>query len=176
MKVRELTEEMFQQWKADNKDYFQKHDPTSMNLINVMLGGFDTTEPSQADKEKREVSLWDFYKNDLATQGKLECDICGNKMEVYYKAFCFHCLPSKPTAGMDKRNNYLMAVKWLKNNEKKFNADWVWDYLYEKGILLGNDTWISLPDSNTSSEFYNLQIELFKKHFEIDGVLWYISW
>jgi hypothetical protein len=70
-----------------------------------------------------------------------------------------------------------MAVKWLKYNEPAFNKDVMWNYLCGNDILRGNDTYIELHDVNdTDNSDYAKNIRLFKKHFPIEDILWFVSW
>jgi hypothetical protein len=51
----------------------------------------------------------------------------------------------------------------------------MWDYLCNNEILRGNDTYITLSD-DSSDEKYQTNLDLFKKHFPIEDIKWFVSW
>ncbi len=172
MKRSEITTEMFENWKAEMREVF-KNKPNSMDLIALNLRFLE--DPKCADKKDQyNKSLMKFFENELARQGKLHCEFCGKPMEVYYSTQCFHCEQAKPKVEKYE-GNYMCAVKWLTNNEPDFDGEYMWDYLCNNEILRGNDTYITLSD-DSSDEKYQTNLDLFKKHFPIEDIKWFVSW
>lgn len=168
MKKTEITQEIFETWKAEMREVF-KNEPQSMNGIAMGLRIIDNPE-----KKKLHVN-WDkqllqFYENDLARGGKLDCEYCGKPMEVYYTVQCFHCLPSKPKIE-NHEGNFICASKWISNQEPDFNKDELWTYLTNNDILQSNDSYIVLP-----SETQNKDLKIFHKHYPEEHIKWFVSW
>jgi hypothetical protein len=172
MKKSDITPQMFEDWKAEMREVF-KNDPNSMNLIAVGLRVI-------ADESKTELhenwnkQLLQFFENELSRKNELVCEHCGNKLEIYYTAQCFHCLPCKPKIE-NHEGNYLCAVKWIKNQEPEFNEDVIWNYICNYDILRGNDTYMVLPEE-TQDEKYNENIKIFLKHYPEKNIKWFVSW
>jgi hypothetical protein len=173
MKKSDITTEMFEAWKAEMREVF-KNDPNSMNMIAFGLRTIDDID-KQHLHDSWNKRLLGFYENELARKNELVCEHCGNKMEVYYTVKCFHCLPCKPKIE-NHEGNYLHASKWLKNNEPEFDEHMVWDYLVGHNIIKGNDSYIELLHDGQTNGEYNKNIRLFKKHFPIENIKWFVSW
>lgn len=164
----ELTEEMFEEWIAKCRKSFGKNIKKDMNLIAIGICVLD--DPKQTDelKEKWRKNLWSFFENDFAHQKRLLCDECGNPMEVYYDVHCFHCEKPEPK---DSELNYFQCVYWLEKNEEDFNKDELWDYLLDREVIYGNDTYCKLPSSSKDSN-----MNIFMKHFDTKTTKYFVSW
>lgn len=161
-----ITAKEFENWKAACRKEFAKtpDEPLTNNLINLFLNVLDT-DKSQEKRDNADKRLMEFYENELAHAGKLCCEHCGGKMEVYYTVQCFGCV--KPT---DK--NYMMAVKWLERNEPGFDSDSFWDDLCDMEAIQGNDTYMKIPEGKGK---YRSNYDLFAKHFDV-SVPYFVSW
>jgi hypothetical protein len=173
MKKSDITPEMFQAWKADMHIIF-KDDPNNMNLIALGLRVIDDKNKSDLH-ENWNKQLLGFYENELARSGKLVCEFCGKPMDIYYTVVCNHCQAGKPKIE-NHEGNYLRAVRWLKNNEPEFDEDYVWSYLVNHNIVKGNDTYMVLLDNGQTDFRYNKYMGIFKKHFPIENIKWFVSW
>lgn len=163
---------MFEAWKAEMRELF-KNEPNSMNLIAVGLRVLDNQSKPELH-EGWNKNLMGFYENSLANKTELFCEFCGKPMDVYYTVVCNHCEAGKPKVEHSECN-YIRAVNWLKNNEPDFEEKYVWSYLCDNDILRGNDTYIVLSD-NSYDERYQKNLDLFKKHFPIENIKWFVSW
>ena len=128
------------------RDLF-KDDPGSMNLINIYLRAMDSGHPKA---EEHNAAHLKFYQNELAHSKKLFCEHCGNPMEVYYDVHCFRC--EKPEV-KDCVVNFIMVRNWLTRNEPLFDADEFWDALCEREYLKGNDSYMTLSNSDDDDSY-----------------------
>ena len=177
----DITEEMLDAWIEEQREVF-KDDPDSMDLVNLCIKWIDkenqNDSPDQEKIAKYRQSLRGFYENTLGRdQGILVCENCGNKLEVYYTMHCFHCEKHKPKLENGKIN-YLMAVKYVSNQEEDFDKDELWDCLCNLEMLQGNDRDMHLWEAKyIDNETYKKNIELFAKHYpEYADVTWFVSW
>jgi hypothetical protein len=171
-KQSELTEEMFQEWLLDVRKEFEEdeeediHD--SMNLIAIGICVLDDPKSKKKLKDGWKDRLWEFFEDDLAHQGRLLCDECGNPMEVYYTVHCFHCEKPEPK---NNELNYFQCVYWLEKNEEDFDKDELWGYLMDNEIVYGNDTWCKLPSDKSDKN-----MRIFMKHFDTKKTKYFVSW
>lgn len=159
---KDITPEMFNKWKDKCRKEFLS-EPDSMNLINLMLQNVDTN--FKADQSN--ARLMEFYENELTDTGKLCCEKCGGKMEVYYTSHCFRC--TKPDG-----KNYFKIVNWLAHNEPDFEADLFWRQICRRELLNGNDSYMKLPNSDKDDDYGN-NLKFIKKHFDIKKPM-FVSW
>ena len=96
-------------------------------------------------------------------------------MEVYYSVHCFHCDECKPQV-KDSELNFFMCAKWLENKDSNFNQDELWDDMRDLELNRGNDTYMKFRDNNTTNKRYNSLISIWKSHFPIDTIKYYVSW
>lgn len=170
MTKHDITPELLDVWISEMRELF-KDDPNSMNLIAMCIVGLDTPNVTEEDAAKYTKRLKEFYENDLANSNDLECEHCGNKMEVYYTVHCFHCETAKPKIDESNQGNLFMAMKYVENAEEDFSSDDFWTDLVTSECIQGNDTVCTLPYLHE-----NENIKLFKKHYNIKDTTWEVSW
>jgi hypothetical protein len=169
MTKNDITEVMLDEWISEMREVFRDN-PKSMNLIAKYIRIIDDPDKEDEQKERVKKGLRSFYENHLAHKGLLECEYCGSKMEVYYEVKCFHCKEAKPGPNKDNHYNLIMAMNYVNNVEEDFDYDNFWTELVNDEQIKGNDTLCKLNDSKSNN------MELFKKHYEIEGVVWEVSW
>jgi hypothetical protein len=169
MTKKDITEDMLDLWISEMREVF-RDDPKSTNLIAMYIRIIDDPNKEDDHKEKVKKGLRVFYENDLARRGLLECEYCGSKMEVYYEVKCFHCKEAKPGPDKDNHYNLIMAMNYVDNMEEDFNYDDFWAELVNDDQIKGNDTLCKLFDTESAN------MNLFKNHYEIEGVVWEVSW
>lgn len=172
IKQSEITDIMFEHWKDKMRKAFE-NDTKSMNLINLCLRWLDEVSPEDSKYEAYNKRLLEFFENELAHSKKLLCNSCGKPMEVYYTVKCFNCEAGKPEI-KDNEGNLIECGRWLEKQDEDFNFDEFWDILVGLERIQGNDTYANLPDSNKGE--YGELLTIWKEHFPIEGISWFVSW
>ena len=127
---------------------------------------FDLAKIKNGQIEEGRKGMLRWYKSELARDDKLLCGVCGNIMEQYYVAKCYHCITPEDII-KDGAYNLMEAMNFMDHKECDFDKDSFWDSLIDE--IPGNDSYFKLYFEEDENH------KLMLKYFP-NGKLWHVSW
>lgn len=119
--------------------------------------------------------------NKLQRGGK--CPNCETDIEIYYQPYCPKC--DIQDIIKHKKGSYcwIPILNYGKKFVDGFDKDFIWDYMCDRELMYGNDTYsdISFDDiwSDDKEKEFNKMMKSVLDELNIDysdGVLFFISW